>query len=1105
MQKRQLGKTNLQLSVVGVGTSQLQMLPERQVIATLLRAFEKGVNWVHTAPDYGSIDPWIRKAIDISGRDVMVASGSPPHSANIEAFFENTCHIYGKRRLAMYGIAGIEDIEWFGENVWGPGGMIPFLQEKKAEGRLDSLYCTTHGNADYIARLIDTGVFDAIMLAWNPLGFHQQSHAWARAEIGRHHEDLPVFQQRIFPLAAERGVSLLVMRPLAGGMLLKSRAFPPHDWLNEEAESVAAGDILRLILEQPGVCAVVPGMASVEEAEENAAAGVAQIHLPDAARSKIAKLVTAKRSEACNRCGDCLPTCSQQLPIPALFRDAAIWTLASETNQANPTENYFDLHPDAQLACLNCRDQRCLCPEGIDIPQALGRVHTQMQTLRSKRQHPGPSAEHEKYTYAGHYRVLVLTEEVPKQLRAGETATARFLLRNVGEQRWLATQHDPDPTVAVGIGLLFDGQEVALIPLRNTICPDELYAPVAFEFKAPMRAGTYRIECRLRPLQAAASVTHTTFYSGAILIEANKSGSGLGNWFKQWVKPATSTTETPVVDSSKPPVALAPAYGARLVEHSLPQSMKRSVTYGVRICIENTGSFGWHSNHPTEGPIQVEIHVDGILQATLGFTDEQVAPGQQTTVHFPFRAPDAPGKHMVSAELVHQGVTRFSEQGVAGWALEVDVLDTPWTRSVALFETERQHNPWHYNPFLGITESRDGHPFPLFIEKAKGSRVWDVEGNEFIDYTMGWASTILGHADDRIQEAIRQQLDCGTVLPFPHPLEMEVSRMLVEDFAPHEMVAFGKNGSDVCSIAARLARVTTRKRVILSCGFHGWQDFALEYFQFEDCGIPYRDQRNLYKFRFNDIDGFLALYDRYKDDLAAIMIEPAGPLIDDEVGLGGEPDTDFLHLVADAAKRAGALLIFDEIVTGFRYRQGSVQKAHGIVPDLTCLGKALASGMPLSAILGPQRLFLPAFHKTHFHPTFRGEVYSLAAAKAAIQIYRTEPVAEHIWRHGAALRIGIHQACADIGIAGALTGPPFRQAFIFHERDTQRRRLKRTLLMQELVKQRVLTVTGMLAPSYAHDDATLQTTVTAFRRALEVVADADRLNALHKHIELVVF
>jgi glutamate-1-semialdehyde 2,1-aminomutase len=234
------------------------------------------------------------------------------------------------------------------------------------------------------------------------------------------------------------------------------------------------------------------------------------------------------------------------------------------------------------------------------------------------------------------------------------------------------------------------------------------------------------------------------------------------------------------------------------------------------------------------------------------------------------------------------------------------------------------------------------------------------------------------------------------------------------------------------------------------------------------------------------------------------MIEPAGPLVSDEAGLGGEADPVFLRAIADAARTAGALLIFDEIITGFRYRHGSVQQATGVRPDLTCVGKALASGMPLSALIGPYRVFLPHFHKAHFNATFKGEIYSLAAARAALRIYRDEAVADAIWGYGERLRTGIHEICRQTGVAGAMTGPPFRMAFTFLERDPHRRQLKRTLLMQELLKQRIVTVTGMMLPSAAHDEEALAQTLAGFAGALAVVADADRRDDLHRAIELVL-
>ena len=165
----------------------------------------------------------------------------------------------------------------------------------------------------------------------------------------------------------------------------------------------------------------------------------------------------------------------------------------------------------------------------------------------------------------------------------------------------------------------------------------------------------------------------------------------------------------------------------------------------------------------------MSVSVDGVPQALLHLPQPTVARGQVVTLHTPFRAPDDEGPCRLRVELVHQGVTSFTDQGVDPWQIDVNVVAAPMTESVRLHEIARKHNPWYYNPLTGIPESRDGHPFPLFISRAKGARVWDVEGNEFLDYTMGWGSTILGHAEDRIQDAIRQVLDDGTILPFPHP------------------------------------------------------------------------------------------------------------------------------------------------------------------------------------------------------------------------------------------------------------------------------------------------------------------------------------------------
>jgi glutamate-1-semialdehyde aminotransferase len=271
---------------------------------------------------------------------------------------------------------------------------------------------------------------------------------------------------------------------------------------------------------------------------------------------------------------------------------------------------------------------------------------------------------------------------------------------------------------------------------------------------------------------------------------------------------------------------------------------------------------------------------------------------------------------------------------------------------------------------------------------------------------------------------------------------------------------------------------------------------------FAKSGIPDRPEPLIHRFKFNDEADFFRLYKRHKSDLAAIMIEPAGPWGGDEVGPEPDADKAFLDTIAKAAREANALLVFDEIVTNYRYPQGSVQKATGIVPDLACLGKAIASGMPLSALVGRAPILQQGMPHVTYSPTFKGEIYSLAAAKAAIRIYREEPVAEYVWNHGMKLKEEMNALCNRIGIAAELKGPPFRMALVFHERDLNRYRLKLTLLQQELLKEGVMTYNGIMLPSYAHDDATMEITLSAASRALKVVAETEMKNDFEKHIEI---
>jgi glutamate-1-semialdehyde aminotransferase len=214
-----------------------------------------------------------------------------------------------------------------------------------------------------------------------------------------------------------------------------------------------------------------------------------------------------------------------------------------------------------------------------------------------------------------------------------------------------------------------------------------------------------------------------------------------------------------------------------------------------------------------------------------------------------------------------------------------------------------------------------------------------------------------------------------------------------------------------------------------------------------------------------------------------------------------EADPGFLRHVADVCEQQGCVLIFDEIVTGFRYPQRSVQQATGVVPDLACFGKALSGGMPLAALVGRRRVMETSLQAAYM-PTFRGEVYSLAAAAAALQIHQREDVPAKVHAIGSALKDAINRLSRELNVGGEMIGVPFRMIYRFDEPDMQQRVLMRTLLQQELLQRGVLTYKGFMLPSLAHGAADIEQTVSAFRGALTQVQEVAANGTFVQHLEI---
>jgi glutamate-1-semialdehyde aminotransferase len=259
----------------------------------------------------------------------------------------------------------------------------------------------------------------------------------------------------------------------------------------------------------------------------------------------------------------------------------------------------------------------------------------------------------------------------------------------------------------------------------------------------------------------------------------------------------------------------------------------------------------------------------------------------------------------------------------------------------------------------------------------------------------------------------------------------------------------------------------------------------------------------LFRFDLNDAASFGALVETHRGEIAAVILEPAAQAatLDDPPC---DADPGFLQHVANVCREQGCVLIFDEIVTGFRYPHGSVQRATGVIPDLACLGKALGGGMPLSALVGRRDIMQTSLYVAYM-PTFRGEVYSLAAAVAALQIYQRQDVPGKIHEIGIALKDAINELSRDLNVHGEMIGIPFRMIYRFNEPDAQTRVLLRTLLQQELLQRGILTYKGFMLPSLAHGTLEVEQTLSAFRGALTHVQEVAAEQAFVRHLEIPPF
>ena len=363
---------------------------------------------------------------------------------------------------------------------------------------------------------------------------------------------------------------------------------------------------------------------------------------------------------------------------------------------------------------------------------------------------------------------------------------------------------------------------------------------------------------------------------------------------------------------------------------------------------------------------------------------------------------------------------------------------------------------------------------PLFIERAYSGHLVDIDKNHYIDYILGLLPITLGYCDKEVDAAAISQIMKGSIYSLPSKLEANLAEKLVDIIPSAEMVRFGKNGSDATTAAIRLARAYTSRDMVAVAGYHGWHDWYIGS-STRDLGVPKAVKSLTKKFNFNDADSLKYLFKKYPNKFAAVILEPAGLI---------KTNINFLKEIKKLCKKNKTLLIFDEIISGFRVNIGGAQSEYGVKPDLSCFGKGMANGYPLSALVGPKKI-MKLMEEIFFSSTFGGETISLAASIATIDKMKKYNVVEVTRKFGQSLIKELNNICeANNMISFMRISDIDWWPQIIIDNPPIEKFLYISLLRQELLKEGIM-VNSTFNLCYAHSKAgVLEDTIIKFKKAI---------------------
>lgn len=378
-----------------------------------------------------------------------------------------------------------------------------------------------------------------------------------------------------------------------------------------------------------------------------------------------------------------------------------------------------------------------------------------------------------------------------------------------------------------------------------------------------------------------------------------------------------------------------------------------------------------------------------------------------------------------------------------------------------------------------------GTEYPLFLKSGYGGRVCDVDGNEYIDLLCGYGPLILGHQEKEIDNAVIEKLAAdGYCFALTNEIQFELAQKLTEIIPSAEMCLFAKTGSDVTTAAIRIARHMTKRSKVLRCGYHGWHDWCVA----GKAGIPPKVYEDILPFPHGDLETLEDMLKDHGNDTAAVIITP----VEHELNIPvREPEPGYLAEVKKLTEQFGALLIFDEIRTGFRYHLGGAQAWYGVTPHLSTFGKSLANGFAISALAGAKQYMQVAVDDVYISATFFSDGLAQLASLKTIEILERENVPKALREKGNAFGESVQRLIEKSEIPCLYSGKPFMPYFTFHSGDKAADRRIRDIFYTSLIRNRILIGPnhhGYIAHRHTEED--LKTVLEAVDEALSDVKAA---------------